>query len=107
MSRHIILSPDAAADLDVAVQWYRRTEIALSRCFRAEVRLTVLRIARHPYASVRVNDRVRRVLTNRFPYRIDFTFDANIVLVLAITHQRRADAGWKNGIVKSPEMSDE
>jgi hypothetical protein len=37
-------------------------------------------------------------LTNRFRYRIDFNFDANTVLVLAITHQRRQDTVWKDRI---------
>ena len=98
MSRRIILSPDAWADLDAAARWYNRKETNLSRRFRAEVDKTLFRIARYPYASLRVRDLGRRVLTNRFPYRIDFTFDASSVLVFAITHQRREDTVWKDRI---------
>lgn len=62
----------------------RRKEIILPRRFRGEIPRTLSRVAQHPYASLRVDDFVRRVLTNRFRYRIDFTFDENSVLVLAI-----------------------
>ena len=89
MNRRIILSPDARADLAAAARWYYRKEVNLSRRFTAEVDTTLFRIARYPYASVRLNDRVRRLLTNRFPYRIDFALDTNTVRVLGITHQRR------------------
>ena len=89
MSCRIILSPDARADLDAAAQWYHRKEIGLSRRFRAEIRTTLLRVAQFPYASLRVRSFARRVLTNRFRYRIDFAFDASTLVVLAITHQRR------------------
>ena len=108
MSRRIILSPDARVDLDTAARWYHRQEANLSRRFKAEVDLTLLRVARHPYASLRVDDRVRRVLTNRFRYRIDFDFNASSVRVLAITHQSRADTVWKDRIDRfAEEASDD
>jgi plasmid stabilization system protein ParE len=102
MYRRIIPSPDARADVESAARWYRRKEANLSRQFRAEVRTTLLRIAQFPYASSQVDDPVRRVLTNRFPYRIDFIFDANSILVLGITHQRRSDAVWKDRMRELP-----
>jgi toxin ParE1/3/4 len=98
MNRHIIPSPDARADLESIARWYRRIDSNLSRQFRAEARKTLFRIAQFPYASLRVNDVVRRVLMARFPYRIDFTFNADILLVISITHQRRAETVWKDRI---------
>lgn len=96
MNCRIVLSPDAWADLDSAARWYNRIDKSLSRRFRAEVDRTLLRIAKHPYASLWVDDLARRVLTNRFPYRIDFIFDANTIIVLAITHQRCQETVWKD-----------
>ena len=37
MSRRIILSPDARANLQSAARWYRREDMNLSRRFKAEV----------------------------------------------------------------------
>ena len=98
MNRRIVLSPDAWADLDSAARWYTRIEKDLSRRFRAEIDRALLRIATHAYASLRVRNLARRVLTNRFRYRIDFIFEANTIIVLAITHQRRQDTVWKDRI---------
>lgn len=90
MSRRIILSPDARANLQSAARWYRREDMNLSRRFKAEVWATFFRIARHPCAFVRVHGAFRRAVVARFPYSIYFTFDAKRVFVSAIRHQRRA-----------------
>ena len=91
MSPRIILSPGARANLQSAARWYRRQDPDLSRRFEAQVWATLLRIARHPYSFVRVYYVVHRALVTRFPYSIYFTFDGNLVRVLGIRHQRRAD----------------
>ena len=93
MNRLIILSPDARADWEDAAWWYHRHEKNLSRRFNAEVHSMLLRIARHPYAFMRVR-LGRRATMDRFPYYIFFTFDAARVYVIAIRHQRRADIGF-------------
>ena len=100
MSRRIILSPDARADLESAARWYRRKEINLSHRFRAEVRSTLLRIARNPYSFMRYDVAVRRACMDRFRYYIFFRFNADEVFVRAIIHQRRSDAIWKDHLDK-------
>jgi plasmid stabilization system protein ParE len=96
MNPRFILSPDARADLESAVRWYRRKNIDLSRRLRAQVAATFLAIARNPKSFVRVNNTfVRRALVARFPYSIYFRFIRNTVFVLRIRHQRRADINWK------------
>src|SRR5918992_5088074 len=103
MIRRIVLSPDARAEFDAAARWYRRQGINLSRRFIAEVRSTLLRIARHPYGFVQVDRAVRRASMNRFRYNIHFRLRADRVVVVAISHQRRADSVWKGRLDESPE----
>ena len=107
MSRRIILSPDARADLEDAARWYRRKESHLSQRFKAEVRSTLLRIARYPYSFVRETGAVRRACTNRFRYYIFFRFNATTVFVRAIIHQRRLEAIWKDRIGETPEITND
>jgi len=107
MSRRIILSPDARAQLDAAARWYSRKEINLPRRFRAEVQSTLLGIARYPYAYVRIDAAVRRACMNRFRYYIYFRFNAERVLVTGIIHQRRADTVWKDRIDNFGGRSDD
>lgn len=94
MNRRIILSPDARANLGSIAEWYRRQEIILSQRFEAEFNRILYRIARFPYASVRVDEFFRRVPMGRFRYYIYFQLKADTVLVRAIIHQRRADTVW-------------
>jgi plasmid stabilization system protein ParE len=95
MNRRIILSPDARADLRSIARWYRRQEITLSHRFKAEVNTVLYRVTRFPYASVRVDEFVRRVPMDRFSYYIYFRVTTDSVLVRRIIHQRRADTVWK------------
>jgi plasmid stabilization system protein ParE len=89
MSRRIILSPDAQADIRSAVRWYQHKETNLSFRFKAELRTSLRRIARYPFEFPRVNDLVRRALMKRFPYLIYFTLNQDRVFVVAILHQHR------------------
>ena len=93
MNRRVILSPDARANWEDAARWYHRHEKNLSRRFSAEVQSMLLRIARHPYAFVRVRSG-RRATLSRFPYYIFFMFDGATVFVIGIRHQRRANIGF-------------
>ena len=95
MNRRIILSPDARADLRSIARWYRRHEITLSHRFEAELNAILYRVARFPYASLRVNEPFRRVLMDRFRYYIYLHVRTDSVLVRRIMHQRRADTAWE------------
>ena len=96
MNRRIDLTPDAENDLISISHWYDRQEASLSVRFKAEIYATLLRIARYPFAYLRVDNTTHRALMARFRYYIYFKFDTRRVLVLAIIHQRRADIGWLN-----------
>ncbi len=91
MNRRIILSPDARADIGSAARWYQREQASLSFRFRAEIRSTLQRIARYPYAYPRVDDEFRCAVMLPFPYYIFFTLDPDTVVVMAVVHQHRAD----------------
>ncbi len=94
MNRRIILTAVAEAHLDSIARWYHHIDANLSVRFRAEVYAALIRIARYPLAYLRVDNRARRAVMDRFRYYIYFTLDAGSVLVLAIVHQRRADTVW-------------
>lgn len=94
MSRRIILTTDARANLKSSSEWYRRIDVDLSLRFEQNVRVTLLRIARFPHAFSYIDFHVRRARMDRFPYYIYFSVSANYVLIRAISHQRRDEAAW-------------
>lgn len=89
MSRHIVLSPDALADVQAIELWYYLKEVSLSYRFAAKLQFTLRLIAQYPYAFPLVDSDVRRALMNGFPYSVFFTLKSGAVFVIAVVHQRR------------------
>jgi plasmid stabilization system protein ParE len=97
MIYHIILSPDAEADLNSAIWWYQRIEVNLAVRFRAETRAVLRRIAlfsyQFPVVTV-LKDPVRRALVKHFPYSIYFTLKLDVASVIAVVHHCRNHTVW-------------
>lgn len=96
MSRYIILSPDAKADIRSATRWYENKGINLSLRFTAETEIIFTRIALYPLQFPLVHKRVRRAVMKEFPYCIFFTVKKYSVFVIAVLHQHRANSIWKD-----------
>lgn len=89
MSRRVILSPDAEADIIAIQRWYRSKEASLAFAFKVELRLTLRFIAQYPYAFTVVRKGIRRALMKGFPYLILFRLKSGSVSVIAVVHERR------------------
>ena len=96
MSRYIILSPDAKADISSATRWYENKENNLSLRFSAETEVIFNRIAVYPLQFPLVHKLIRRAVMKEFPYCIYFTVRRYSVVVLAVLHQHRANSIWMN-----------
>jgi plasmid stabilization system protein ParE len=94
MTYRIILSPDARKDLQSVIRWYELEDIMTARRFQADYQATRGRIARHPLAFPYVKNSLRRAIFKTFPYCIYFTVSVNMVRIIAILHQHRAETHW-------------
>lgn len=95
MNYYIVLSLDAKADIRSARRWYRRIDRNLAHRFSSEGLTTLRRIAQFPYQFALVNGTVRQALLKRFPYATYYRIYSKLVFVIAVVHQRRSDAVWK------------
>jgi len=75
MSYRYIIEPRAEEDIDSAADWYKRQRTELGEEFLEEIQSALDRASANPFGFQRVlrEPEVRRVLTNRFPYRVFFT----------------------------------
>lgn len=96
MSRYIILSPDAKADIRSATRWYENKGIDLSLRFTAETEVIFNRIALYPLQFPLVHKLIRRAVMKEFPYCIYFTVKKYSVSVIAVLHQHRGNSIWMN-----------
>lgn len=72
MSRRLIIRPHAEEDISEAALWYENQQPGLGNDFLKEVRTAIESAVKTPlvYRRLRRRPDVRRVLTDRFPYRV-------------------------------------
>ncbi|KAB2942516.1 MAG: type II toxin-antitoxin system RelE/ParE family toxin [Hyphomicrobium sp.] len=87
--------PAAAAELELAAQWYEERSIGLRQEFLTEFRPGVRQIMEHPHAWQHLGCGVRRYRLGRFPYGIVYVTEDDQIVVLAVGHLRRKPGYWK------------
>ena len=97
MSYRLNVRPEVSTDILEAAEWYERQQPSLGADFAAEVRQSVRSLRVNPllYQIRHTKYRVRWVLLHRFPYRIVFVVDDDVITILAVTHAKRHDRHWR------------
>lgn len=97
MIRQVIFRPEAVDDVTDAAIWYNERSPGLGEELIDEILLATDRAARAPdlFTIVRAQGEIRRVLTDRFPYRIFFSAVGEALYVHAVVHGARHDRRWR------------
>ena len=92
----VIFRPHAVEDVIEAAAWYEAHAPGLGEQLIDEILTATHRAQENPelFAIVRREGNVRRVLTNRFPYRISFSVVGETLYVHAVLHGARHDRRW-------------
>lgn len=98
----VIVRIEAEVDITDAAIWYHNKESSLGHDFVAEVEAAITAAAENlfRYPCLRRKPEVRRVLTNRFSYRIFFVRRPDSIVVFRLLHGARHDREWKKTIPK-------
>ena len=88
--------PDADAELEEAALFYESRMAGLGKSFAAEIEQTISLVRQFPDSGSPIGTRVRRVLVARFPYAIVYRSDPDLVIVVAVAHQRRRPGYWRD-----------
>ena len=80
-----------------AARWYERQAEGLGERLIDETLRAIDRAAAKPelFRVLRRDGEIRRVLTERFPYRIFFSISGDTLYVHAILHGAQHDQQWK------------
>jgi plasmid stabilization system protein ParE len=97
MIRRVIIRPPAVEDIAGAATWYEAQYPGLGVDFTNEIIRAIGRAQKEPelFRVLRRGDGMRRVLTERFPYRVFFTVTDETLHVHAVLHGARHDRHWR------------
>lgn len=87
--------PEAEAEFLAAVDWYEERSDGLGMRFAAEIHASIQRAVAMPMAWPAVDQDIRRVLANRFPYGVLYAPRGRSIYVLAVMHLRRQPDYWR------------
>jgi len=94
----LLLSSSAEADIAEAALWYEGRQQGLGNEFVAEVESVLEKLKQDP-ERFRLHypaQRVRRVLTKRFPYYAYYYLEGRLVRVFAVVHAARHERVWRS-----------
>jgi plasmid stabilization system protein ParE len=103
MAHRITIRHEAEVDITDAAIWCHQHQTGLGDEFLAEVEAAITSAAANPaqYPRLRRKPDVRRVLTNRFPFRIFFVRRPEDIVVFRVLHSARHDREWKTKVPKA------
>lgn len=92
----LVLRRGAKHDLEESRRWYEERQPGLGQEFISSVEASLALIREFPLIFPRVDPRVRRARTERFPFGIFYTIDGQTIRVLAVLHNARSSVWWKS-----------
>jgi plasmid stabilization system protein ParE len=97
----VIIRIEAEVDITDAAIWYHGKKPGLGHDFLAAVESAIARAADNPFRfpCLRRRPEVRRVLTERFPYRVFVIRRPDSIVVFRVLHSARHDREWKGSIL--------
>ena len=89
MTYNIVLQEEAVLEMQEAFEWYENKKIGLGYEFLATIELCFKKLSLHPNHFTYINERYRRIKTDRFPFLIVYETEESNVYIIAIRHAKR------------------
>ena len=96
----IIIAKLAQQEFNEAKQFYEIERSGFGIRFEKEIKKSLLRIKQYPWAWPIERGEIRHYLIHKFPYKILYSNQEDIILVLAFAHQHRKHDYWIDRINK-------
>ena len=87
--------PDAEAELDEIMRFYKSRQAGLEKRFFHAVEDAIIRIRKNPLIYRKVEDEIRKCRLPRFPYGLIYRFSNDQIEIIAVMHIRRNPNYWK------------
>jgi toxin ParE1/3/4 len=88
----------AEEEMTEASVFYEAATSGLGAGFLDEVQRVVNILRVHPALGQLVGRGLRRALLHRFPFSLIYSIEVDLILIVAVAHQRRRPDYWRNRI---------
>jgi len=78
--------------------WYEQRKTGLGYEFLDEVRSVLQKIQENPLRYAEVYRKTRRALVRRFPFKVFYLFEAEMVWIIGVIHARRDVKRWQHRV---------
>lgn len=97
MTWQLAIHPDALSDIESAAEWYEERQTGLGPDFSRAVRQAINGLPANPliYCVRQRRRQVRWFFPPRFPYRIVYRVNRDMIIVIAVIHAARHDRHWR------------
>lgn len=98
MDKQLRFHPEAAEELESAVDWYAERNPRAGAEFISEVTKALDTIAESPTRWPKGVADTRRFLLHKFPFAIIYLEEASVIHVIAVAHGRRKPGYWTHRV---------
>lgn len=90
--------PEAEQEFREAARYYEAEAPGVGAAFVAEALRAVRSIVENPHAAPAVGSGIRRTVLKHFPYNILYAFEPDLIVIVAVAHQKRRPRYWRSRI---------
>ena len=87
--------PAARAESEDAQTWYEERSLIAAASFLRELSDAIRRAVDSPDRCPKSVAGTRRIMLDRFPFNVFYRIQSDILLVVAVAHQKRRPGYWK------------
>ena len=88
------INEDADRELNDAADYYDSESPGLGTLLLDQVEVGYQRILENPHAAEEIDSGIRKLVLATFPFNLVYEIDGDVILILAVAHQRRRPHYW-------------
>lgn len=87
---------EAGEEFREAARYYESEAPGVGLAFITEVHRVISVIIPHPRAAKKVRGTIRSKVLFHFPYSLFYSIESDLILIVAVAHQKRRPTYWRN-----------
>lgn len=87
--------PEAEKEFREAARYYENEAPGVGLAFISEVHKAVAAIVARPLSFPKIKGSIRKNVLNHFPYNLLYSVEADLIVVVAVAHQKRRPTYWR------------